>query len=156
MRSWTTTSPETTRELGRELGRELAAGATVLLVGDLGSGKTVFVRGVAEALGIRAEEVQSPTFTLIREHTGERGRLTHVDLYRLASEDVLSLGLEELLMATTVTVIEWADRLPFEIPADLALEMRRTESRGERLIHEIDSQDAISWGKTTTASDGDR
>ena len=156
MRSWTTTSPETTRELGRKLGRELAARATVLLVGDLGSGKTVFARGVAEALGICADEVQSPTFTLIREHTGERGQLTHVDLYRLASDDVLSLGLEELLMATTVTVIEWADRLPFEIPADLALEMRRTGSRGERLIREIDSQAAISWGKTTTGSDGDR
>jgi len=117
---------------------ELGAEAIVLLVGDLGSGKTVLAQGIATGLGIEATEVQSPTFTLIREHSGSHGRLTHIDLYRLSHDEVPTLGLEELLSAGGVTVIEWADRLPWAVPADLTLELRRTGVHGEREIREVD------------------
>ncbi len=95
------------------LGAEIAAGgdALVLLEGDLGSGKTVLVRGIARALGIDAREVQSPSYTLIHEHEGSRGRLVHVDLYRLDAREIASLGLDELLAGDGIKAVEWADRL---------------------------------------------
>src|SRR6185295_19817990 len=98
MRSWRTRSEAETQALGRDLARELAPDGILLLSGELGSGKTVLARGIGEGLGIDPREVQSPTFTLIREHRGigdRGGRMVHVDLYRLDPEDVGTLGLEE-------------------------------------------------------------
>jgi tRNA threonylcarbamoyladenosine biosynthesis protein TsaE len=69
--------------------------------------------------------VQSPTFTLIREHEGARGRLVHADLYRLDPEEVGALGLEEILAGPGVKVVEWAERLPFAMPGALALRLAR-------------------------------
>ena len=112
-------------ELGRELAEELAPDGVLLLSGELGSGKTVLARGIGRALGIDPREVQSPTFTLIREHEGERGRLVHADLYRLDPEEVGALGLEELLAGPGVKVVEWAERLPFAMPGALALRLAR-------------------------------
>jgi len=108
----TTRSEAETVSVGSEFARTLAAGAVVLLTGDLGAGKTVFVRGMAEGLGIDSAEVTSPTFTLIQEYSGGRLRLFHVDLYRLESSEVNDLGLDDLTLEGGVTAIEWPDRLP--------------------------------------------
>ena len=109
--TWQRTASEVeTEQIGAGLAGRLAAGAVVLVYGELGAGKTVFVRGLAGGFGVDPEEVSSPTFTLIQEY---RGRLTvhHVDLYRLSGPEVDELGLDELVAGDGVVVIEWADRL---------------------------------------------
>jgi tRNA threonylcarbamoyladenosine biosynthesis protein TsaE len=104
-----TRSEAETIEVGRRLGAELAPGSVVLLVGELGTGKTAFVRGLAAGVGADPDEVSSPTFTLVQEYAG-RLRLYHVDLYRLSSPEVDDLGLEELIHGDAVVAVEWADR----------------------------------------------
>ena len=123
-----------TREFGRRLGGALRAGDLVVLDGPLGAGKTVLAQGIARGLGIGPREVQSPTFTLIREHQGPGGRLVHVDLYRLDPSDVPALGLEELLAGRGVKVVEWAERLPFEVPGARWLRLRRLDEGGREII----------------------
>ncbi|HYX25745.1 MAG TPA: tRNA (adenosine(37)-N6)-threonylcarbamoyltransferase complex ATPase subunit type 1 TsaE [Thermoanaerobaculia bacterium] len=105
----------------------MAPDGILLLSGELGSGKTVLAQGIGEGLGIDPREVQSPTFTLIREHRGSGGRLVHVDLYRLAPEDTAVLGLDELLAGPGVKVVEWAERLPFAVPGARWLRLRRLD-----------------------------
>ena len=124
MRRWLSTSVEATRQVGRELAAELAPDRALLLSGDLGAGKTALVAGLAEGLGIDPAEIQSPTFTLVREHRGTGGRLLHFDLYRLEPDDVAAAGFEELLLGPGVKAVEWAERLPFDLPGALHLEIR--------------------------------
>ena len=134
MRTVTTHSEAETERLGEELVATHGGEVTVLLEGDLGSGKTVLVRGIARALGIEGREVQSPTYSLIHEHEGSGGRLVHVDLYRLDGQEVASLGLDELLAGPGVKAVEWADRLADawgEIPGAVRVCMRRIAA-GER------------------------
>ena len=107
----TTESEEQTAAVARELAGGLAAGDVVLLTGDLGAGKTAFVRGLADGLGIDTGEVSSPTFTLVHEYGGGRLTLYHVDLYRLDRAATEDLGLEELGVADGVLAVEWPDRL---------------------------------------------
>jgi len=108
-----TTHTETeTAAVGRALAVTLGAGDVVLLYGDLGAGKTAFVKGLAEGLGVSRDEVSSPTFTLIQEYRGGRLTLFHVDLYRLDDpREVDDLGLEEIANEG-VLAIEWAEKLP--------------------------------------------
>src|SRR5579862_9853814 len=107
-----TYSEEETAAAGRELARTLAPGSIVLLSGDLGAGKTAFVRGMADGLGIDPADVTSPTFVLVQEYRSGRLPLYHVDLYRLNPTEVDDLGLDEMTLAGGVTAIEWPDRLP--------------------------------------------
>ena len=107
----TTRSEGETVRVAREWAACLRAGDVVLLYGDLGSGKTAFVRGLAEGLGVDPEEVSSPTFTIIQQYGGGRVPLLHVDLYRLEPREVNDLGLDEL-GADAVVAVEWAERLP--------------------------------------------
>jgi tRNA threonylcarbamoyladenosine biosynthesis protein TsaE len=107
-----THSETETSRVGRDLARSLSPGAVVLLSGDLGAGKTAFVRGLAEGLGIDGSEVTSPTFTLIQEYRGGRLPLHHVDLYRVKAAEVEDLGVDELSIEGGVLAIEWPDRLP--------------------------------------------
>lgn len=134
-RRWRTASPEETRQLGAELAGELAPDGVLLLSGDLGAGKTVLAQGVAAGIGIDPGEVQSPTYTLVREHQGPGGRLVHLDLYRLEPDEVLDVGAEEILAAPGIKVVEWADRLPFPVPGALRLRLGRAADGG-REIHE--------------------
>jgi len=136
MRGWCTVSPEETRRLGRELAAELQPDGVLLLRGDLGSGKTVLAQGVASGLGIKVSEVQSPTFTIVREHQGPGGRFVHLDLYRLEPRDVTSAGIEELLFEPGVKLVEWSERLPFGLPDALHLEIVDRGS-GKREISEL-------------------
>src|SRR6188474_2309044 len=94
----TTHSEGETAAVGRSLAAALVPGSVVLLWGELGAGKTAFVRGLAEGLGIDPEAVSSPTFTLVQEYRGGRLPLYHVDLYRLQSIEVGDLGLDELAL----------------------------------------------------------
>jgi len=105
-------SEDETAAVGRELARSLAAGDVVLLHGDLGAGKTALVRGLAEGLGVPADDVSSPTFTLVQEYRGGRLPLFHVDLYRLNDpREIDDLGLDEIA-EDGVLAIEWAERHP--------------------------------------------
>jgi len=104
-------SPADTESLGEKFGRAARRGWVVALSGDLGAGKTQFVRGVARGLEIPVR-AHSPTFTLVNEYGGGRLKLFHLDLYRLeTAEQVLSAGLEEFLSPDGVAVIEWAERI---------------------------------------------
>ncbi len=111
-------SVEETTALGRRLAKKLKKGSIVALVGDLGSGKTVFTKGIAEGLGVRnARYVNSPTFAIIKEYKG-RLPLYHFDLYRLdhySSFDVMSY--EEYFYSEGITVIEWADKIRVLLPS---------------------------------------
>ena len=111
-----TRSEQETEALARELAGTLQAGDVVLLSGDLGAGKTTFVRGLAEGLGIDPEDVSSPTFTLLHEYRGGRLTLYHADLYRLDQAATDDLGLEETGVRDGVLAIEWPDRLSHELP----------------------------------------
>lgn len=128
-------SESDTESFGRALAAELAPDGTLLLDGDLGAGKTVLVRGLAAGLGIDRAEVRSPTFTLMNEY-GPRGELLHVDLYRVAGDEILALGLEERLAGPGVKVVEWAERLPFPVVAAAAVRVEVLASGERRLIRD--------------------
>jgi tRNA threonylcarbamoyladenosine biosynthesis protein TsaE len=115
-----TSSPAETEELGRELGARLQVGDVVLLTGELGAGKTTFVRGVANGAG-SISPVASPTFQLVRVYPG-RLQLAHVDLYRVERDSELrDLGLEELSGQGAV-VVEWGERLDVDGAARIEIE----------------------------------
>ena len=129
-----THSESETAAAGHNLATRIQPGDVVLLTGDLGAGKTAFVRGLAEGLGIDASDVTSPTFTLIQEYSGGRMPLYHVDLYRLKPIEVDDLGLEELTSEGGVTAIEWPDRLPR--PFQGAIQVRIEHGHdNQRTIH---------------------
>jgi tRNA threonylcarbamoyladenosine biosynthesis protein TsaE len=109
----TTHSVDETRELGQKLGAAITQPLTIALIGDLGSGKTAFVQGLAAGLEVPADYyITSPTFTLINEYPG-RLPLFHVDLYRLETiRDLEDIGLDELYYGRAVLAIEWAAKLP--------------------------------------------
>jgi tRNA threonylcarbamoyladenosine biosynthesis protein TsaE len=105
-------SPADTAALGEQWGRAAQSGLVIGLSGDLGAGKTQFVKGLARGLGI-AVRVQSPTYVLVNVYAGGRLTLFHLDLYRLDTpEQIAAAGLEEYLQPAGVTVIEWAERWP--------------------------------------------
>jgi tRNA threonylcarbamoyladenosine biosynthesis protein TsaE len=104
-------NPAETELLGEKFGRAAQYGIVVALSGELGAGKTQFVKGLARGLGTSAR-VHSPTFTLVNEYDGGRLKLFHLDLYRLETrEQIVAAGLEEFLQPDGVSVIEWAERL---------------------------------------------
>lgn len=111
-----TRSEQETIEVARQLAATLSAGDVLLLSGELGAGKTAFVRGLAQGLGIAENEVSSPTFTLVHEYRGGRLTLYHVDLYRLDRAATDDLGLDQMGVADGVLAIEWPDRLTHSLP----------------------------------------
>ena len=108
----TADSVEATEGIGERVGRLAAAGDVIALVGDLGAGKTAFVRGLAAGLGVPAHMVASPTFTMVAEYPGGRLTLFHIDLYRLEPGAPDLPALDEYVYGPGVTAIEWSDRLP--------------------------------------------
>ena len=140
----TTSAEGETARVGRDLARTLSPGSVILLSGDLGAGKTAFVRGVAEGLGIDPGEVSSPTFTLVQEYRGGRLPLFHVDLYRLRSLEVGDLGLDEIALAGGVTAIEWPDRLPhrFDAAVEVHIDHTGADDDSRRIVISDRPQDA--------------
>ena len=118
MKSFETQSEEETIELGRRIAAELPRRAVVLLIGNLGAGKTTLAKGILSGLGAaEPDEVTSPTFTLIHEYGG--GRAYHIDLYRLDTpQQVATLGLEEIFDRDAVVLIEWGEKFPDLFPPE--------------------------------------
>lgn len=117
MKKFITTNREETMKLGRGLARGFKAGQLVALIGELGSGKTTLVKGIAEGLGVRdSRYVNSPTFVIIKEYTGKLP-LYHFDVYRLGCPDELeAIGYEEYFYGPGVCVVEWADKIKNLLP----------------------------------------
>jgi tRNA threonylcarbamoyladenosine biosynthesis protein TsaE len=103
-------SAHETKAWGRRLASLLVGGELLGLIGELGAGKTCFIKGLAVGLALREEDILSPTFTLIQEHRG-RLPLFHIDLYRLDSASLDDLGLREYLFSSGVAAVEWFERL---------------------------------------------
>ncbi|MGA7870249.1 MAG: tRNA (adenosine(37)-N6)-threonylcarbamoyltransferase complex ATPase subunit type 1 TsaE, partial [Candidatus Binatus sp.] len=103
-------SPHETKSWGRRLASLLEGGELLGLIGDLGAGKTCFIKGLASGLSLREEDILSPTFTMIQEHHG-RFPLYHIDLYRLEEATLDDLGLREYLFSEGVAAVEWFERL---------------------------------------------
>ena len=144
MREWTrekrlrTRSENGTLGLGELMTELLLAPKLVVLRGELGMGKTTLVKGMAAALGASADEVTSPTFTLVHEYAGRKTRLVHLDLYRLESERELEgIGLWVLVVRpVALVVVEWGDRFASVMErADAEISMTQGEVENERLLH---------------------
>jgi len=132
-----TQTAEQTRKLGELTGSCLQSGTVIQLIGDLGSGKTCFVQGLARGLAIPPEyDITSPTYTLVHEYPG-RLPLAHVDLYRIADEmDAEAIGLLDLMDSRTVVAVEWADRLSDGFwPRETLHVHFQTQVDGTRCIH---------------------
>jgi tRNA threonylcarbamoyladenosine biosynthesis protein TsaE len=129
-----TDSAEATRALAAALAAVLEPGDLVLLVGELGAGKTAFAQGIARGLGID-EPVTSPTFTIVHEYEG-RVRLAHVDVYRLERvQDLYDLGFDELVDDGRVTLVEWGDRVEHLVPAEhLVVRIEPGAADNERVL----------------------
>ncbi len=124
MRKLSTNSEEETIALGEQLARELPPRGVVLLIGNLGAGKTTLAKGIVKGLGAAPpEEVSSPTYTLIHEYSP---RVYHIDLYRLEElREALALGLEEIFDRDAVVLVEWGERFPQILPAErVEIELR--------------------------------
>ena len=114
----TSRTPQETEQIGSLLGSMLAKGDIIAICGELGTGKTTLVKGMARGIGLEEGEVASPSFTLVNEYEGPL-RLFHIDLYRLEDEkELLGIDYEEYLKGEGVVVIEWADRIPRAVPRD--------------------------------------
>lgn len=117
---FTTHNFKETQKLGRDFAKTLQKGEVICLYGDLGSGKTTFVQGLAEGLGVKSRII-SPTFVIVRRYelqSQNSERLYHLDLYRIENEkDIESLGIEEILNSKeNIVVIEWAEKLKSFLP----------------------------------------
>ena len=128
-----TRSEAETQALARDLALTLKAGDVLLLSGDLGAGKTTFVRGLAEGLGIDPSDVSSPTFTLLHEYRGGRLNLYHADLYRLDAAASDDLGLEETGVRDGVLAIEWPDRLSHDMPGATVIRLEIVNDAARRI-----------------------
>jgi tRNA threonylcarbamoyladenosine biosynthesis protein TsaE len=128
-----TQSEEETIAVGEKLAAELPAKAVVLLIGNLGAGKTTLAKGIVNGLGAaQPDEVSSPTFTLIHEYSPS---VYHIDLYRLDREDqVATLGLDEIFDRTAVVLIEWGERFPRLMPEERFEIRLRTTGENSREI----------------------
>jgi tRNA threonylcarbamoyladenosine biosynthesis protein TsaE len=126
-------SEHATQEIARQIAAILRPGDVLLVSGDLGAGKTTFVRGLAEGLGIDPGDVSSPTFTLVHEYRGGRLALYHADLYRLERAATDDLGLEEIGVQDGVLAIEWPDRLGHDMPGAMHVALEIVDDSTRRI-----------------------
>ena len=134
MESLTLTNRDATIALGKKIGQQLVAGDVLVLDGDLGAGKTTFTKGLAAGLEI-PDIIKSPTFTIIHEYQDGRLPLYHMDAYRLENGGAEDLGLEEYFDGDGVSVVEWAEFVEDELPADfLSIHFKRTGDDNTRIL----------------------
>ena len=134
MATFISNSPAETEAIGRRLAEDVGAGSVLALTGDLGSGKTVFVKGLVVGLGSSAD-VTSPTFTILHEYRGGRVTVYHFDFFRLEDrQSVARLGLDDYFFGDGVSVIEWADRFPEFIPEQTRWIWFEIKSQNQRAI----------------------
>ena len=128
-------SPQETEALGQALVQKLAPGAVVAFSGDLGAGKTAFVRGMAQGLGI-TQRVTSTTFTIVNEYEGGRLPLFHFDMYRLHSaEELFDIGWEDFLSRGGICAVEWSENIQEALePGTVYVDIRRGQGEQERII----------------------
>jgi tRNA threonylcarbamoyladenosine biosynthesis protein TsaE len=140
-----TRSADETTSLGRRIGGIVGPGEVLLLVGELGTGKTTFVQGLAEGLGV-GDRALSPTFTMVHAYEGGRFPLVHVDLYRCASPaEVLDLGLDELFEPPSVAAVEWGEKA-FEIAGRDYLELAFAWDAETDDVRNIQFRPSGRWG----------
>ncbi len=132
-----TRSEDETADVASEFAAALKAGDVILLSGNLGAGKTAFVRGLASGLGINPEDVSSPTFTLVHEYRGGRLTLYHADLYRLEGIATEDIGLEEMGVADGVLAIEWPDRLAHAMPGARVVQIDIVDETTRRVSYSM-------------------
>ncbi len=143
MKTYCTANAEETMDIGYRLGRCLRPGVAVGLYGELGAGKTVFVKGIARAFGISDRDVMSASFTIITQY-GTSPPLTHIDLYRVEKpEELLEIGIADEIGGDAVTVIEWAEKAAGYMPAHSISVRLRAMSDGSReiVIEGFDEED---------------
>ena len=130
-----TNSAQETEALGQELVQKMAPGTVIAFSGDLGAGKTAFVRGRARGLGIPAR-VTSPTFTIVNEYEGGRLPLFHFDMYRLhSSEELFDIGWEDFLARGGICAVEWSENILDALEPDtIYIDIRRGEGDDQRII----------------------
>ena len=128
-----TRSEDETAAVAAQLALGLKAGDVILLSGNLGAGKTAFVRGLAAGLGVNPEDVSSPTFTLVHEYRGGRLTLYHADLYRLEKVATEDLGLEEMGVSDGVLAIEWPDRLSHKLSGAREIQIEIVDENTRRI-----------------------
>ncbi len=134
MKTFQTHSAEETTDLGRQIAAELKSGSIVLLRGDLGAGKTTLVKGIAEGFqAAKADDVTSPTFTLIHEYRGPAVTLYHIDLYRIDTQRELdTLALDDLMTPQSILLIEWGEkfeRFAKERDVEIAIQIQGEDQR---------------------------
>ena len=134
MSEYITNSERETEEIGRRFAEKLPGGTVVAMYGDLGAGKTAFVRGMARGLGLSCR-VSSPTFTIVNEYLGDR-ELIHFDMYRLGdSEELFDIGWEDYLDRGGVCAVEWSENVSDALPQDtIYVEIRRETEQDSRVI----------------------
>ena len=131
-----TSSAAETRRLGRAVAEQLQAGDVVALYGNLGAGKTVFVQGLCEGLGLASEQVTSPTFSILHEYDGGTWPVYHFDAYRIEKlDEFFDLGYEEYFYGHGVCIIEWAERIEPLLPPETLRFRMKHETGDERSIH---------------------
>lgn len=135
-RSYVSHSDQDTVNLAKDLASGLKAGDIIALIGDIGTGKTTFVKAIAKALGI-SETVSSPTFTIVREYRSGKFPLFHFDVYRLSNEDEFyDIGAEEYLYGDGITIIEWSDIVEDALPLNtMIIEIKYGNNEGERIFN---------------------
>jgi tRNA threonylcarbamoyladenosine biosynthesis protein TsaE len=133
---WTSKAADETQQLAEQIGRLASGGMVIALVGELGSGKTVFVQGLARGLQVPERyRVTSPSFTIVNEYPG-RCRLVHIDLYRIEKRvDLQDLGLPDLLHGEGVAAVEWAERLQQDLPGEhLIVELKIIDDETRQIL----------------------
>ena len=139
-------SAEETYRIGQEIGRRAEKGLVIAYYGDLGAGKTVMTKGIADGLGIRSM-ITSPTFTILQSYEEGRLPLHHLDVYRIEDPDEMEeIGLEECLDGEGVTVIEWAEQIEELLPEEtVRIRIERTMADGKEARHiQIEPDDFLT------------
>ncbi len=154
-------SSENTISIGKKFSKQLAKGDVVILEGELGAGKTVFVKGILEGFGLKRNQVISPSFTIIREYTKKSLRIYHIDLYRIdKKEELFNLGYEDYFYSPEgISLIEWGSRVDNILPRFIKVKINFKGIEKREIVitkKEIEADNRGTSAKGRSASGGKR